>query len=214
MEIKITATADLKAYTQDRHLRLAKGARIGAERMAAAAKLAYRQSIRTALGDRVANALRVDIYPKSAAARTHAPAVFVSTKAPKIIEAFSYGATIKNREGFWLAIPTENTPRRGGRRATPLEVEGIFNQDLIFFPGRRGQMLAFVDVVRAKSGKGFRKSTRQRTKDGRQKEIVLMFVMVRQVTLKQRIRWDQITADLGAEWPDIFGSSIAAELSR
>ena len=150
LQVKIAFQGNLARFSRETHLRLARGARIGAERFAAQAKLAYRGAVRNGgLGDRLANTVRVDIYPKSAAKRTHAPAVFVSTKAPAIISAFADGVTIRHHDGLWLAIPTENTPNRGRRKATPQEVEVLFNQDLIVFPGRGGQLLAFVDAVRA-----------------------------------------------------------------
>lgn len=214
MDVGILFQGDLKKFAQETHLKIARGARNGAERQQARAKVAYRSAVRQAgLGDKVANAVRVDIFPASAAKRTHAPSVYVWTKAPKIIFAFSTGVTIRNREGFWLAIPTENTPRKGRKLASPLDVEVMFNQDLIVLPGRGGQMLGFVDVVKAKSGRGFRKATRQRTKDGREKQLVLMFVFVRQVTLSKRINWDQITSDLTAGWADTFTGEIAKQLA-
>jgi len=214
LQIRIAMEGNLAGFARATPLKFARGARIGAERFAAQAKLGYRGAVRAGgLGDRVANAVRVDIFPKSAAVRTHAPAVYVSTKAPKIIYAFSVGVTIRNREGLWLAIPTDHTPRKGRRLATPVEVEAMFNQDLIFIHGRGGQMLAFVDAIKAKSGKGFRRATKRRTKDGRANELVLMFVMVRQVTLRKRINWDGVTADLARAWPTIFAGEIAKSLA-
>jgi hypothetical protein len=212
--IKLALTGNLATFAHQTHLKIARGARIGAERFAARAKLAYRGAVRSAgLGDRVANTVRVDIHPKSAAKRTHAPAVVVWTKAPKILFAFARGVTIRSQKGLWLAIPTEHTPRRGRRLATPKETEAIFGQKLIFVAGRGGNMLAFVEAVRAKSGRGFRRATRRRTKAGREKQLVLMFVMVRQVTLRKRIDWDGITNNLKADWYQLFGGEIAKALA-
>jgi hypothetical protein len=196
-------------------LNIASGARAAAERHAARAKLAYRGAVRQAgLGDKVANAVRVEIYPKSASKHTHAPTVYVFTKAPAIIYAFSSGVTIKHHDGLWLAIPTENTPNRGRRKATPPEVEAIFNQDILTLPGRGGQMLGFIDAVKGKR-KGFRRATNARTgKQSRKAELVLMFVFVRQVTLRKRINWDGITADLRAGWLELFGSELAKALAK
>lgn len=216
MQIKLAFQGNLTEFARDVHLAIAGGMRTAAERLAERAKLAYRGAVRQAgLGDRVANAVRVDIKPKSAAAHTHAPAVYVYTKAPKIIYAFSAGVTITGHNGLWLAIPTENVPGvgRGHRKLTPREVEQRFGQLLIFFPGRGGQMLGFVDVVAAKSGKGFRKAKRVRQKDGREKELVLMFVFVRQVRLNQRIDWQKATDDLSRDWVELCGSEVARRLA-
>jgi hypothetical protein len=48
-------------------------------------------------------------------------ASLVYTKAPQIIRAFDEGAVIRSRRGRFLAIPTENAPRKGtdGRRISP-----------------------------------------------------------------------------------------------
>jgi hypothetical protein len=206
--------ADLKAFQHQTHLRLARGARNAAELIATRAKLRLRQDVLAGgLGQKVANTWRADIYPKSATVRTHAPAVQIYTKAPLIVRAFSQATTIKSKNGIFLAIPTENTPRKGRRLATPVEVEAMFNQDLIFIHGRGQQMLAFVDAIKAKSGKGFRKATKKRTKDGRQNELVLMFVMVRQTRLKKRLNTQRIFADLSRDWLQIFAQETTKALS-
>ena len=48
-------------------------------------------------------------------------ASLVYTKAPQIIRAFDEGAVIRSRRGRFLAIPTENAPRKGtdGKRISP-----------------------------------------------------------------------------------------------
>lgn len=199
---------NLKDYAQGVHLRLAKGARDAAETMAARAKLALRDDVRRAgLGDRLANTWRSNVYPRSASAHTHSPAVLVYSKAPLIISAFSDAQTIVARNARWLAIPTENVPRKGKKRMTPLDVEGRFNQDLILIHGRGQQMLAFVDVLRAKNGKGFRRKTKGRA--GRASELVLMFVMVRQVHTKKLLDTARIFSDLEAQWGELFASTIS-----
>lgn len=213
LQVKLAFRGDLSGYAQQVHLRIAAGAREAVEIQAPRAKLALRQDTRPALGDRVANAWRADIYPKSASVHTHAPAVFVYTNAPKIITAFSDATTIVAQNARYLAIPTENTPRKGRRYATPLEVEGIFNQDLIMFRGRGQQILAFVDVVKAKSGKGFRRGTPRRAAAGRKSEMVLMFILVRQVRLQKRLNTKAIFDDLGRGWKELFPAKIAEHLN-
>src|SRR5262245_28750055 len=76
LAVKLALSGDLHNLAQDTHLRLARGARRAAERLLAVGKLKLRGDVRQAgLGDRLANAWRADIYPKSANARTHSPAV-------------------------------------------------------------------------------------------------------------------------------------------
>lgn len=214
LQVQLAWSGDLATFARQTHLKFARGARIAAETQAARAKLAYRGAVRQGgLGNRVANAVRVDIFPKSASVHTHAPAVFVWTKAPKIIYAFSTGVVIKGKEGMWLAIPTENTPHKGRKIATPQETESIFDQDLIFIKGRGGQMLAFID----KTLKGKLKRARAKGKSvdiaARFDKLVLMFVMVRQVTLRKRIDWQRVTDELGRGWVQLFGAEIAKALA-
>lgn len=199
---------NLKDFAQGVHLRIARGARVAAETMAERAKLRLRADVRQAgLGEKVANAWRANVYPRSAAQRTHAPAVYIYTKAPLIVSAFSEVQTITAKNARWLAIPTENVPRKGRKRMSAVEVEARFNQDLILFPGRNGQVLAFVDVVKAKSGKGFRRKTKGRA--GRKSELVLMFVLVRQVHTRKLLDQKKIFRDLASEWPELFATSVA-----
>ena len=214
LQVKLAISGNLAGFAEQTHLRIARGARVAAEKQATRAKLALRGDVRAAgLGDRLANTWRVNVFPKSASSRTHSPAVFVKSAAPEIVTAFDQGMTIRSRQGLWLAIPTDSTPRKGRRLATPVEVEAMFNQDLIFLHGRGGQMLAFVNAIKAKSGGKFRRATKRRTKDGRQNELVLMFVMVRQVTLRKRLNWSRIFDDLAKGWAQLFPAEIAAALN-
>ena len=109
--------------------------------------------------------------------------------------------------------PDREHPARGRRPATPEEVEGIFDQDLIFIQGRGGQMLAFID--KSLRGKLKRARAKGRSVDikARFDKLVLMFVMVRQVRLEKRIDWQGITNALAADWADLFGSEIAKALA-
>jgi hypothetical protein len=171
----------------------------------------------------------VNVFPKSASVHTHSPAVYVKNAAPEIVTAYAGGATIRGRQGLWLAIPTENVPRvmRGGNhaavgrrgtrfqsRATPLEVESLYDQDLIFIPGRGGQMLAFID--KTLRGRLKRARAKGRSVEGvraRFDNLVLMFVMVRQVTLRKRLDWPRIFDDLAKGWAQLFPAEIAAALN-
>lgn len=214
LQVRMAWQGDLAGFARETHLKFARGARNAAEKQAARAKLAYRGAVRqSGLGDKIANAVRVDIYPKSASVHTHQPAVQVWTKAPAILYAFSTGVTIKNKEGLYLALPTENTPRKGRRLATPQEVESMFDQDLTLIRGRGGQMLGFID--RTLKGKLKRARIKGRSLDisARYDKLVLMFVFVRQATLQKRLNWDQITDDLTRGWRELWVSELAAALN-
>ena len=78
---------------------------------------AARQVASAGLGQRLANSWRDKHYPN----QKLDAASLVYTKAPQIIRAFDEGAVIRSRRGRFLAIPTENAPRKGtdGRRISP-----------------------------------------------------------------------------------------------
>jgi hypothetical protein len=230
IRLKLVISGNLHTLERDTHLRIARGVRHAAERLLAIGKLRLRQDVRQAgLGDRLANVWRANIYPQSANARTHAPSVVFRVNdrakairtdslgnsstiasAAEIIEAHATGPTIVSRNGLWLAIPTENTPRRGRRRATPQEVEEMFDQDLTILPGRGQRLLAFVDAVRGQSGRGFR----ARRGRGRRAEKVLMFVLERQVRLRAKLTYPRIFDELESEWANLVPAEIVAELKR
>jgi hypothetical protein len=76
-----------------------------------------RQVTSAGLGQRLANSWRDRHYPN----RKLDAASLVYTKAPQIIRAFDEDAVIRSRRGRFLAIPTENAPRKGtdGKRINP-----------------------------------------------------------------------------------------------
>jgi hypothetical protein len=142
------------------------------------------------LGRRLANTWRGTVYPKSGDS-LH-PAGWVESKAPKIIAAFAHGATILPLNGKrYLWIPTDKTPLRGrGRKMTPREVIATFAQPFVFIRSREGRLLACVKVLKAKSGRGFRRATTRRLAQGREVELVAMFTLMPAVRLDQRINPD------------------------
>jgi hypothetical protein len=233
MKVGLRLTTNLGDFAQQTHLRIARGARVAAEKQLARGKLALRQDVRAAgLGDRLANTWRAEIYPKSASVRTHSPAVVFRVNdraktqrsdsygnastigsAADIIRAHTTGPTIRSKNGLYLALPTENTPRKGRRYATPTEVEEMFNQDLTIIHGRGQQMLAFVDAVRGRSGRGYRAPTKRRSKT-RKVEMILVFVLVRQVTLRAKLHWPRIFRELEEGWAQLFPAEIAAALAE
>lgn len=160
------------------------------------------------LGSGVANAWRGERYP--AGQKSISPAAYVFSKAPKIIDAFSKDTVIRTVNGKrYLAIPTENVPYKGGRqgrprRMTPEEVEDSFNQDLKFARTSKGAVIAFVSVIGAKSGRGFRPPTKGRLAQGRGVEDVVMFFLVPQVTLRQRLDLDAVAN----KWADAIAGLL------
>lgn len=216
MQLSIALQGNLRGFVTETEKNIATGAKLGALRFTERAKLAFRDDVRKAgLGDRLANTWQGKTYPQGKPSAS--PAAFIYSKAPLIINAFTEGVTITHHDSLWLAIPTENTPNvgkgRGRRKASPLDVEVIFNQDLIIFPGRGRQLLAFVDVAAAKKTGRHVRDKQGRFLGGKGKpSLVLMFVLVPQVTLRKRLNWPQLAADLNETFADLIGSEVAGKL--
>ena len=70
---------------------------------------------------------------------------------PQIIRAFDEGAVIRSRRGRFLAIPTENSPRKGtdGKRISPHTFPGHQCGSLRFVPRPTGRWLLVVNGLRA-----------------------------------------------------------------
>lgn len=162
------------------------------------------------LGRRLANAVRSRTYPQGRQALD--PTGLVWSNAPKLTEVFETGATIRPVNGTrYLAIPTENVPNaKGGKRRkmSPVEVEAAFNQDLKFAKAGNGRLVAYVDAVGARNGRGFRRATEKRLASGRNAVSVVMFIMVPQVRLRKRL---DIQA-AGERWAARLPGMIASEL--
>ena len=146
-------------------------------------KSAWRGQINQAgLGRRLANSIRSQTYPK--AGESLKAAALVWSKAPDIIGAHDTGPLIRSRDGFWLAIPT---PAAGkglkGRRITPGEWERRRGLRLRFVYRRRGPSLLVADGRLNNRGLG----VASRSKTGRGRSTVPIFLLVPQVKLAKRL---------------------------
>jgi hypothetical protein len=211
--LAIEVTHDLGAFADRTGTKIRRGAMRGAKRFEAHAKLDYRQDVRRAgLGDRLANTWRTRIYPQRG--ESWHPTVHVWSNAPALAAAHADGGTVVPKAGKFLAIPTENVGRRGGRRRTPLDIESEFNQALIIKPTRHPNMfLALIRAVRARSGRGIRRASARRQAQGRAEQLVPMFILVRQVTLKPRLNWRGLERSLGPVFAEYLADDISRELS-
>ncbi len=164
------------------------------------------------LGKGVANAWRLQMYPKGK--KSLNAAAYVKTNVPNVIYAFAYGVTIKSAKGFYLAIPTPAAPKRGtnGKRINPSNFPEFALGKLRFVFRPRGFSLLVVDDLRARTGKrgGFAKASTSAVAKGRVATVV-MFILVPQVSLKKRLdleavanKWGSQTAQLVLNhWPEV-----------
>ena len=146
-------------------------------------KVAWRGQITQAgLGRRLANTIRTQTYPKTGESLNAAALVW--SKAPEIIEAHDRGALIRSREGMWLAIPMAAAGRgQKGGRITPAEWERRRGLRLRFVYRRRGASLLVADGRLNSRGLG----VASRSKTGRGRATVPIFLLVPQVKLAKRL---------------------------
>jgi hypothetical protein len=146
-------------------------------------KAAWRGQIAQAgLGRRLANSIRSQSYPR--AGESLRAAALVWSKAPVIIGAHDTGPLIRSRDGFWLAIPLPAAGKslRGGRM-TPGEWERRRGLRLRFVYRRRGPSLLVADGRLNSRGLG----VGSRSKTGRGKATVPIFLLLPQVKLAKRL---------------------------
>ncbi|MDF1621820.1 DUF6441 family protein, partial [Pseudothioclava nitratireducens] len=103
---------------------------------------------------------------------------------PVIVGAHDTGPLIRSRDGFWLAIPTAAAGKglKGGR-ITPGEWERRRGMRLRFVYRRRGPSLLVADGRLNSRGLG----VASRSKTGRGRATVPIFLLVPQVKLAKRL---------------------------
>jgi hypothetical protein len=159
------------------------------------------QITQAGLGRRLGNSIRNQTYPK--VGESLDAAALVWSKAPVIIGAHDTGPLIRSKDGFWLAIPTEAAGKgaRGGR-ITPGEWERRRGLRLRFVYRRRGPSLLVAEGRLNNRGLG----VASRSKTGRGKATVPIFLLVRQVKLRKRL---DLARDAKASQERIPGAIVA-----
>jgi hypothetical protein len=173
-----------------------------------------RQVASARLGQRLANSWRDKHYPN----RKLDAASLVYTKAPQIIRAFDESAVIRSRRGRFLAIPTENAPRKGadGKRISPSTFPEHRFGPLRFVARQSGPSLLVVEGLRAsfsrKSGelRGFRRATERARRSGQGLTTAVMFLLVPQVKLRKRLD----VARAAERWSGQLPALIEQQLRR
>jgi len=147
-------------------------------------KSAWRVQITGAgLGQRLANTIRQQVYPKGR--NSLDAAALVWSNAPVIIGAHDTGPLIRSGNGFWLAIPLPAAGRAmGGKRVTPGMWEQKTGLKLRFVYRRRGPSLLVADAVRLNT-RG--QAAVSKSKTGRGQVTAPIFILVRQVKLPKRL---------------------------
>jgi hypothetical protein len=201
--------ADLQAELRDIERAVASGTRECGRGLRTELR---RQVASAGLGQRLANSWRDRHYPNQ---RLDA-ASLVYSKAPQIIRAFDEGALIRSRRGRFLAIPTENAPRKGtdGKRIRPSTFPEHRFGPLRFVPRQSGPSLLVVDGLRAsfsrKTGefRGFRRATERARRSGQGLTTVVMFLLVSQVKLPKRLDVGRVAERWTAHLPALIEQQL------
>ena len=146
-------------------------------------KSAWRGQIAQAgLGLRLGSTIRSDTYPKGQPSLNAAALIW--SNAPVIVGAHDSGPLIRSKQGFWLAIPTAAAGKsaRGGR-ITPGEWERRRGLSLRFIYRARGPSLLVAEGRLNSEGR----AVASRSKSGRGRATVPIFLLVRQVKLAKRL---------------------------
>ncbi|MBW6496495.1 MAG: hypothetical protein K0B16_18455, partial [Burkholderiaceae bacterium] len=183
MKLKLEIGADLAALMAA-EIRAGERAVTSAMHEAGAGlKSAWRGQITGAgLGTRLSNSIRLATYPK--AGESLNAAALVWSNAPVIVGAHDTGPLIRSKHGFWLAIPTAAAGKstRGGR-ITPGEWGRRTGLRLRFIYRRRGPSLLVAEGRLNTKGQ----AVVSRSKTGRGKVTVPIFLLVPQVKLPKRL---------------------------
>jgi len=174
-----------------------------------------RQVTAAGLGQRLARTWRDRHYDN----RGLDAASLVYTKAPQIIRAFDEGAVVRAKRGRFLAIPTENAPRRGvgGKRISPSTFPEHRFGPLRFVPRPSGPSLLVVDGLRAsfsrKTGelRGFRRASDRARRTGAGLTTVVMFVLVPQVKLPKRLNVARAAERWSGRLPGLVERSLGSD---
>lgn len=183
MRLEVSITGDIVAAMQAEVLAGEKAVTAAVREAGTGLKAAWRGQINQAgLGSRLANTIRLASYPK--AGESLRAAALVWSKVPVIIGAHDTGPLIRSKDGFWLAIPTAAAGKglKGGR-ITPGEWERRRGLRLRFVYRRRGPSLLVAEGRLNSRGLG----VASRSKTGRGKSTVPIFLLVPQVKLAKRL---------------------------
>jgi hypothetical protein len=166
------------------------------------------------LGQRLANAWRGKTYPEGSASLE--AAAFVWSRAPKLIDAFDRGVTVRSSRGLWLAIPTAAAGATGlsstgaRKRITPGGWERRTGMRLRFIYRRQGPSLLVTDNARL--GKdGLARPNKKRRRGGYrgtrsvERSTVVVFILVRQVALRKRLAVEPVAQ----RWAGRVGGLLA-----
>lgn len=185
MRIEAAISGNLHKFMQDQDKAAESAVTAGVRDITNQIKLALRaQVLEAGLGNRLAKTWQSKIYPSFQ--KSISAAGVVKSRASKIVRAFNDGAVIRSKGGLFLAIPTENAPKRGigNKRISPSTFqEGRFGRLRFIYVNSRMSLLVVDARTKGKTAK-------------------VMFILVPQARLKKRLDYMSVVDRLAAQLPD------------
>ncbi len=202
MKLKIDFDPDLVAILQAEVKAGERAVKAAMTEAGGELKQAWRAQISAAgLGHRLPRTIRNRTYPQQGGSLD--AAAFIWSNAPEIVGAHDRGVLIRSKHGFWLAIPLPAAGKgRGGARLTPGEWEKRRGMRLRFVYRRRGPSVLVSDGRLNSRGLG----VASRSKTGRGRATVPIFLLVPQVKLRKRL---DLARDVGRVASRVPGEVVA-----
>ncbi len=197
MRLEAAITGNLRAYIEAQKNAAETAVTEGVREIATRIKDDLRaQVVNAGLGNKLAKTWQAKIYPKNQ--KSISAAGVVTSKASKLIRAFDNGILIRSARRVFLAIPTENAPKRGigNKRINPTN-----------FPEHRYGKLKFVYVSSTLSLLVVNVRSKRKNEPSNN---VVMFALVPQVKLGKRLDYQsvvnrhvpQLPSTILANWPE------------
>lgn len=220
VDIVESLSADINATLEE----LAEVAMSAADAVEAWGKGELRADTRSALGNKVANTWRSEVWPNRGGQASISPSIGWWSNAPHIIRAFSDGLTIRAGEGKYLLIPTENAPQFGygfgqsGRmrkaRAYALTMaERRFGRLRYVKAKGRDLILVLADKVQ-RNKRGYGRASASTLRRKKHENGVVMFIMVPAATMPKTIDPDAIADAIGREGLERFARAFRDVATR
>ncbi|MBC7282671.1 DUF6441 family protein [Hoeflea sp.] len=203
MRFKLAVKGDLVRSMKAEEERIARAVSAGGDSVLSWVQDEYRGQIEPLLGRRVAKTVRKKRYPS--AGNSIGWAGLVYSRADKIVANWQSGATIRSKDGFFLAIPTAAAPKKGagGKRISPSNFPEHSLGPLRFVYRKGKPALLVVDEQRARKGKrgGFSRASARARKTGTGLVSVPMFVLVPLARIPKKLSLERVRVKAAQRLP-------------
>lgn len=135
---------------------------------------------------------------------------FVYSRAAEIIESFDQGVLIKSRGGRFLAIPTQNAPKRINRRKPTPDLYTQHKGPLRYVKTKGSTAFLVADDRRAsysrKTGefRGFRKASKTALRTGKGLTTVVMFILIPTAKIPKKLDVQKVADEWGTKHINIL----------